>query len=260
MDGAKERDEGDEGMGQLASIPEELRQLLLDEHLFLLSLGRLMQTSRALRGLCASSAAWQRGYDALGPLNCLHQVIQEGSFIAMVDAVDLEQVADWLKVNDPRLQAGFERATPFERFRGLLAFLQAAGRNVRRLGRPADAEEERTLDCVAVLESAHPARFELLHNYNSENDRSWERESYEDHARRSQFALMGSGAACRFKHLALGSDGHLRALVNGCRGLQGLDESLFSRVLVESVCPMPTNQQLAASLLAAPGPPSATVV
>jgi hypothetical protein len=66
-------------MGRLASIPDELRQLILDEHLSLPSLGRLMQTSRALRALCASSAAWQRGYDALDPLNGLHHLSMGGT-------------------------------------------------------------------------------------------------------------------------------------------------------------------------------------
>jgi hypothetical protein len=102
------------------------------------------------------------------------------------------------------------------------------------------------------------APYSLEHKYNSEHADSWGRESYEDSARRSRYALMGSGAACRFKHLALGSDDHLRALVGACQRLHDLDESLFGRALVESVCPMPTDEQLAASLLAAPGPPTAT--
>jgi hypothetical protein len=44
--------------------------------------------------------------------------------------------------------------------------------------------------------------------------------------------------------------------VSGCRGLQGLNESLFGRALVNSVCLPPTDQQLATLLLAAPGPPA----
>ncbi|KAJ1627922.1 hypothetical protein T492DRAFT_1120198 [Pavlovales sp. CCMP2436] len=275
---------GDEGIDRLASIPEELRQLLVDEHLSLPSLGRLMQTSKALQGLCASSAAWQRGCDALGPLNCLHQIIQKGGTVALGAGAQIEtwlwaketeielgkQVADWLKANDPRLQAGFERATPFERFRSLLAFLQAAARNVRRMHDVEGGSACAPSGYSCVAGTAHAVRqstdmkesipgighyiwgdhapYSLDYKYIPGQDESWERESYEDHGRRPRYALLGSGAACRFKHLALGSDGHLRALVSGCRGLQGLDESLFGRALVESVCPMPTDQQLAASL------------
>jgi hypothetical protein len=358
---AHAEDEG--GLGRLASIPDELRQLLL-EHLSLPSLGRLMQTSRALRALCASSAAWQLGYDALDPLNGLHQLVVQPS----TGVLEPETVA-WLEANDPRLQAGFVSATPVARFRGLLTYLQAAARNARRvhdvdggsicapsgytceqmksedgepftsfwseLGRPDDAmEEERAWGSVVALESAHPARFELLvsmsqlhlafdccrhcarsltehgsgglspyyaalacaatglrraaqsqnddggvgwmdsglghyvwgdhapysleHKFNSESGLSRDSESYEDYAGHSPFAL--SGAVCRFKHLALGSDDHLRALVSGCRGLQGLNESLFGRALVNSVCLLPTDQQLAALLLAAPGPRNVSCV